>query len=260
MVSMIREDFDPSTGVLEITLDMNTMNTFSLDAYRAFSECLDAWAQNDGLRVMILASASESFFSNGLDPAMFVDQPEPHVRAFVEAAVGTNARLFEFPVPILAAINGHCMAAGAVSAMCCDWRFMAERGGRIGFPEANIALNFPVFATARLRELVGERMCRDLLFTGKLLKPEEALQCGLIDEVIPADSLRAEVRKRALKLAKLRPNSLRGFKIALRKEDYQFGRDVAQFDIDELVRVSMTPDGQAGLRSLIEGGRPRFDQ
>ena len=149
------------------------------------------------------------------------------------------------------------MAAGAVMAMCCDYRY-AVPAMRFSLPEANLAMNFPAFATRRLKELVGEQKARDLLFTGKMLRAKEAAEFGLIDEIYEPDEFDARVRKHATKLANLRPNTLRGMKASMRKE-YEAGQtEIQQFDIDELTRIILTPDTQEAVLSLIEKRRPRF--
>ncbi|MEQ9366643.1 MAG: enoyl-CoA hydratase/isomerase family protein [Leptospirales bacterium] len=248
-------------GVLELTLDLNENNLLSLEAFHNIAATVERWSQDERVKVMVLGSAALGFFSNGLDPRNFYARPEADVREFVRASVSVMERIFFFPVPVICAIPGHCMAAGAVMAICCDYRYMLDRSGRIGYPEANIALNFPGFASRRLRDLIGERATRDLLFDAKLLRPADAQKLGLIDEAIFAESpedFARQVRARADKLAKVPIVSLRGIKDGLRRDYVYTMQETAIFDVDELVKTVLTPQAQEGILSLIEGRRPKF--
>lgn len=255
-----------ANGVLELTLDLNENNLLSLEAFRLIASTVERRAREcraeNTIKVLVLGSAAAGFFSNGLDPRNFYGRADADIREFVQASVDVMQGIFQFPVPVICAMPGHCMAAGAVMAICCDYRYMLDRKGRIGYPEANIALNFPGFASRRLRDLIGERATRDLLFEAKLLRPADAQKIGLIDEAIAADSpedFAAKVRAKADKLAKYPIVSLRGIKDGLRR-DYVYNlRETAEFDVDELVKTVLTPQAQEGILSLIEGRRPNFD-
>lgn len=256
----IRENLREN-GVLELTLDLNENNLLSLEAFQSIAATVQRWAKHDQVKVMVLGSAATGFFSNGLDPRNFYQRAEADVREFVQASVTAMDRIFFFPVPVICAIPGHCMAAGGVMAICCDYRYMLDRSGRIGYPEANIALNFPGFASRRLRDLIGERATRDILFEAKLLRPADALQLGLIDEVISADSpedFHRQIRVRADKLAKFPIVSLRGIKDGLRRDYVYTMKETALFDVDELVKTVLTSQAQEGILSLIERRRPKF--
>ena len=258
----VRETLHAS-GVLEFTLDLNENNLLSLEAFRLLAAALKQRSGDAGIKTMVLGSAARGYFSNGLDPRNFYARPEADVREFVQASVDVMEQIFCFPVPVICALPGHCMAAGAVMALCCDYRYMLDRSGRIGFPEANVALNFPGFASKRLCDLIGERAARDILFEAKLLRPREACELGLVDEVFTADSpedFTAQVRQRAEQLAKKPLVSLRGIKEGLRR-DYVYNMEAtARFDVDELVRTVLTPHAQEGILSLIEKRRPNFAQ
>ncbi|MCR9143718.1 MAG: enoyl-CoA hydratase/isomerase family protein [bacterium] len=251
-----------ANGVLELTLDLNANNLLSLAAFQTIAATVERWSRDERVKVLILGSAAAGYFSNGLDPRNFYRRPEADVREFVQASVSVMERIFLFPVPVICAMPGHCMAAGAVMAICCDYRYMLDRSGRIGYPEANIALNFPGFAARRLRDLIGERATRDILFEAKLLRPADAQKLGLIDEAIAAGSpedFAAQVRARADKLAKTPIVSLRGIKDGLRR-DYVYNMEAtAVFDVDELVKTVLTDQAQEGILSLIEARRPKFD-
>lgn len=250
-----------ANGVLELLLDLNENNLLSLEAFRTIEATLKRWAQNPSVKVLVLGSAREQFFSNGLDPRNFYQRPPSEIREFVQASVNAMQAIFYFPVPVICAMPGHCLAAGGVMALCADYRYMRQRGGRIGYPEANIGLNFPGLASRRLRELVGERHARDLLYEAKLLRPADAVAIGLVDAVFAAktlDEFYAQVRKVADRLARAPRVSLKGIKDGLRRDYADSVYETSIFDVNELVKTVLTPTAQEGILSLIEQRRPDF--
>ncbi|GBF51038.1 enoyl-CoA hydratase/carnithine racemase [Leptospira ryugenii] len=244
--------------ILEIKMQSNEKNTFSYETFQAFESLLLKHGENQNLRVMLFTSAQSQFFSNGIEPTLMYGKSESEVRAAVTLLIRCANVYFNFPVPTIAVLNGHCMAAGAVFALYSDYRFMADKGARIGFSEAIVGLNFPSAPTMILRDLVGTTNTRDLLFFGKQLKGAEAKEIGLIDEVYPAETLFGEGMKLAEKLSKLTYNSARGMKTAQRSYYRTAMHTVTEEDIELFVRTILSRDGQEGFLSLIEKRRPNF--
>lgn len=245
-------------GVLLLTLRLNETNRLTPQAIVLVREKVSTWREDRRVRAMVLASGVDGIFSDGLDPRQVYGKTDGETRAYVRSAIEAIASIFSFPVPVVCAISGHAMAAGAVLAACADYRLIAERGARIGFPEVSIAMNFPSFGTERLRDLVGERGAQDLLYTGRLLRPGEALALGLVDAVHPPQELLAAALDRAKHLARGRSLSLRGLKSALRAKYRGRTEVLIEQDIESLTQVALSADAQEGMLSLIETRRPRF--
>ena len=143
-------------------------------------------------------------FSSGLDLQQLVrdgGQSTPDKAAFVHYWTQFQ-RLFvlmhQYPLPLVAAINGHAPAAGCILGMCCDYRVMARSGVRkhasgeaptptalhIGIAASRAGFAVPPFVAANLAFCVGPRRAEEMLQKGLLLTADEALQCGLVDEVV----------------------------------------------------------------------------
>ena len=243
-------------GILELGLKLNENNRFSRDGLLALGETLDRWKRDEAVRVLIFTSAVPGYFSNGLDPALFVGKSLEEARAGFRLITETAAKFCFFPVPTICVISGHCMAAGAAMAIGADFRLMAEKGARIGFPETAIAMNYPSFSAGILCDLVGTTNARDLLYFAKLLKGPEALAMGLVDEICPASVLHDRALKLAGKLAALPPAAARGIKESLRRRYADIEKQTRDYDIEQMARTSMTADAQEGFRSLAERRRP----
>lgn len=244
--------------ILEIKMQSNEKNTFDFEAFVLFQEILNKHANNPDLRVLLFTSAQAQFFSNGIEPTLMYGKSEADVRKSVEQLLRTAQTYFHFPVPTIAVINGHCMAAGAVFALFSDYRYMVDKGGRIGFSEAIVGLNFPSIPTVVLQALVGVTATRDLLFTGKQMKGPEAKEIGLVDELFSAEDLFPQALKFAESLSKLTYNSSRGMKSAIREPYRSQMEALFSSDADLFTKVILSPDGQEGFLSLIEKRRPKF--
>jgi enoyl-CoA hydratase/carnithine racemase len=245
--------------ILEIKMQSNEKNTFDFETFSEIERLLIKHAQNESIRAFLFTSAQSQFFSNGIEPTLMYGKSDSDVRAAVSLLIRCSTLYFNFPVPTIAVINGHCMAAGAVFAIYSDYRYMADKGGRIGFSEALVGLNFPSAPTMILRDLVGSTKTRDLLYGGKQLKGPEAKEIGLVDEVFSAEDLYPASMKLAETLAKLTYNSARGMKTAQRSFYKPIMDAITQEDIDLFLKTIQSKDGQEGFLSLIEKRRPKFE-
>lgn len=244
--------------VAEMLLQANERNVLSKTALEDIRNALHKLYSDTEIRTLVLSSAAHGYFSNGLDPLLFLEQDratvEENTRLIFEAA----GLFFFYPRPTIAAINGHCMGAGSVFALYADYRLMSSDGGRFGFPEILVSMSFPAFATQILQDLVGTRECRDLLYTGKSLKAAQATEIGLVDDLFPVTEIRNEALKLAQKLAGNTVESLSTIKNARRDIYKPLLERLMESDIKIMVDTIMTKNSQEGFRALAEGRRPKF--
>src|SRR5438270_161827 len=138
-----------------------------------------------------------SAFSAGLDLPSLVDLARPAMRDFIGQFNATVLRLFELPIPLVAAVNGHAIAGGCVLALQADLRLVADRDARIGLNETQLGLALPSVVLETLRWQVPGPSLAPIALEGRLFSPREALQLGLLHEVVPE----AELLPRALERA-----------------------------------------------------------
>ncbi len=245
-------------GVLTVGLNFNENNRMNVAAFEAFGACFERHRESPDVRAVVLKSERPGFFTNGLDPAMFLDQPRDAVRSAVAKILEATGKFCFFPAPTVIALGGHAMGAGAVFALAADSRIMASKGARIGFPEAAIAMNFPSFAAKLLVDLIGPAKARDLLFSAEFLKGPEALAAGLVDEVCAPEDLNAAALRAARRYAALPIGSSRGIKQALREPYREFSARAEAGDLEDMVETILSANAQEGFRSIQEKRRPRF--
>lgn len=177
--------------------------------------------QQRGANAVVLTGTG-SIFSAGVDLVRLLKEGEDYVHAFLPALRRCLTTLFEFPRPIVAAVNGHAIAGGCILAEACDHRVMCLGKGRIGVPELLVGVPFPMIAMETLRYAVPERHLRELVFGGATHAPREALELGLLDEVVEDELLLERSVERAAGLAKIPHGAFELAKRELRQPTLDF--------------------------------------
>lgn len=116
--------------------------------------------------------------------------------------------LYTLPMPTAAAVAGHAVAGGIITALACDYRIVAAGKTKVGLNESRIGLPIPYLTDLMLRQVVGDRAATDMTYTGRFLDPEEARAIGLADEVRPPEEVETVALARISELAALAPPAL----------------------------------------------------
>lgn len=241
-----------------VRINHNAANTLTADSFGGIRDTLRSFEQDDSVRVVIFAGNAQGYFSNGFEPALFLGKDFDYNHKICRLVNETALYFFFFAKPIIACLNGHAMGAGAVFALFSDWRFMAEKSARFGFPEALLGMNFPSFVGRYMQDLIGLTAARDILFAGKSLKGPDALAIKLVDQIFPEDRIVDETLQFAEKLAKSPLQVLTGMKRA-RTEPYRgLFESLRDEDARMLANYMSSPVVQEGLLSIVEKRRPRF--
>ena len=163
-------------------------------------------------------------------------------------------RIYEFPKPLIAAVNGTAIAGGCGIATLCDFTLAAPEA-KFGYSEVRIGF-VPALVSVFLIRQIGEKRARDLLLTGRIVDAGEACRLGLVNEIVPADKLLERARSLAGELLTASPSSLAYTKRLL--------RDFAAADLDrelelalqENARIRSTADFREGLAAFLEKRKP----
>src|SRR5579859_4262819 len=163
-------------------------------------------------------------------------------------------RIWSFPKPMIAAVNGHALAGGCGIATLCDFT-IAVPEAKFGYTEVKIGF-LPAIVSVFLTRQIGEKRARDLLLTGRLVDGPEAKELGLVNEIVPADKLMARVNELAQVLIAASPSSVTRAKRLL------VSTAAASLDADleravlENARMRCTPDFKEGIASFLEKRKP----
>lgn len=207
---MIRRDDHGPVAVL--TLEHGKANAFDLELLEALEEA--AAGLSDAAAAVVTGSGR--IFSAGVDLKRFLDAGDAYRAGFIDAFARAFRTFAALEIPVIAAINGHAIAGGAVLAAAADLRLMAEGKGRIGVPELLVGVPFPAVALETVRFAWPAAPLAQLAFEGRTLLPDEALAAGLVDAVLPAEGLLARSLERAQAIAARDRESVRLTKRQLR--------------------------------------------
>lgn len=166
------------------------------ELHRAFNDLADV----TDVRAIIL-TAKGNFFSFGFDVPEFLSYPKDSFTRFVISFVDLINYIFVYPKPVVAALNGHTIAGGTLIALACDYRLMVSGKAKIALNEITFGSTIFINGIELLKFWVGEKNTESILFSGKMYEPPDALELGLIHEVISNEVLMDESLKRAKDLS-----------------------------------------------------------
>ena len=253
----VRLERDGAVGI--IVLDRPPANSYDYNFLRELGSAVDDARYDDGLRSMVVTSASERFFSAGADVTAF-QAGSANQRAMTAVLAHEVFRKFEnTPMVFVAAIAGHALGGGLELALACDLRFAARGSYRIGLPEVNLGL-FPASGgTQRLPRLVGLSMGIDLIANARTLAPEEAKELGIVDRLYDdAAACRAAAIEYCANLA-AGPAEAIGRAKVVTSLGYSAPLDLGlALEREAISRVFVSEDAQEGITAFGEKRQAQF--
>ena len=235
--------------VRELRLDRPPANALAPELIAALAAAVRR-APGEGAGAMVLSGAP-GMFSAGLDVPYLLTLDRDGIADAWSGFYDLLRALADSPIPIAVAITGHSPAGGAVMALFCDYRVMAEGPFKIGLNEVQVGIPLPPALYAAFTRVVGRRTAERLAVAGAMIGGEEALRIGLVDELVPAD----EVVERALAWCEGLLALPRGPMLETRARARQDLRRAAEGDdlaeVDTLVDEWFDPETQAALNALV---------
>ncbi len=194
-------------------------NAVNIDLLNALNDALSAVENSDARAAIVTGQGS--VFGAGVDLPELVAGGEAYVRRFVPLMSVVFERLARFPKPLVAAVNGHAIAGGAIMMLACDQRLIARGSARVGLTEVQVGVQFPAWALEIARFATPPEHFPTLICTGRTWLPEEALSRGLVDEVVDAERLEERALEVATELGTLLPSTYAATKHAVRRPLYE---------------------------------------
>jgi enoyl-CoA hydratase len=234
-------------------------NAVSLEMWENIRTVLDAYDGDDEIRVVVLRGAGDKAFASGADISQFEEKRSNAEAAEAYARVSQTARdrMGRLSKPLIAMIRGFCMGGGLAVALKADLRIASE-DAQFGIPAARLGLAYAFESLKALSDLVGPAFAKEILFTARRFKAEEALRIGLVNRVVPVEQLETTVREYAAMIAENAPLTIRASKLGLTEvmKDPD-KRDLAA--VENLNRLCMdSQDYAEGRRAFMEKRKPNF--
>lgn len=209
-------DVKIENGLAVVTLRHGKANALDIEFCEALGKCFEELT-NAPVRAVVVTGQG-GMFSAGVDLIRANAGGADYLHKFLPVLNRAFDAIFFHPKPLVAAINGHAIAGGAVLACCTDRRIMARGGGRIGVTELLVGVPFPALAFEVVRFAVPQRYFPEFMYSGATYEADAALQRGWVDEVVAADALLPRAIAAAQELGRLAPAAFAQTKKQLRQE------------------------------------------
>ncbi|MDR7413787.1 MAG: enoyl-CoA hydratase-related protein [Armatimonadota bacterium] len=251
-------EFSREGGLGYVTLNRPPANSYDFGFIEELDRAIQRAEADPEVRVVVVRSALERFFSAGADVRAFSENPPDRNMELVRYAHRVLGRIAQVPKVFIAQIGGHALGGGLEIALACDLRFGARGEYRVGLPEVTLGLLPGNGGTQRLPRLVGWSRALDLMVTGRTLTAEEAHAYGILDRLVPAERLAEETAEYARKLASGAVRAVGAIKLAVRlgvDRPLEDGLRLERELVDGLFR---SEDAQEGIRAFLEKRAPLF--
>jgi enoyl-CoA hydratase len=247
--ALVRRDEHPG-GVVVLRLNRPPLNPLSGAMLAELAESAMALASDPEVKAVVL-TGSDRAFAAGADIDEFAGPVE--ARAVAGAFHAACGALGEIPRPVIAAISGYALGGGLEVAMACDLRIAGD-SARLGQPEILLGIIPGGGGTQRLTRLVGPARAKELIWSGRQVRADEALAIGLVDRVVPAAELEAAALEWASSLAS---GAVVAMGLAKRAIDRGLDGDLAAglaFEVEAFAESFAAEDAATGIASFREHG------
>ncbi len=239
-------------GVGTIRLDRPKMNALNAQMQDEIKSAAQEATERDDVRAVVLWGG-ERVFAAGVDIKEMADMSYVDMARRSGLMHGAFTTVARIPKPVVAAINGYALGGGFELTLCADLRFAAE-DAVVGQPEVQLGVIPGAGGTQRLPRLIGPSKAKELIFTGRFVKADEALALGMVDRVVPADQVYVEALAWAGQFANAAAYALRAAKETIDRgveTDLETGLEIERQQFSALFA---TEDRDIGMRSFVENG------
>ncbi|MEI7770367.1 MAG: enoyl-CoA hydratase-related protein [Chloroflexales bacterium] len=244
-----------SGHIATITLNRpKALNALSPELMDELIAAVAACDADDTIRVLILTGGPRAFAAGADISAMAESSP---MKMVVSQIIAKWARIRECRKPIIAAVGGYALGGGCELAMMCDI-ILASETAQFGQPEINIGVIPGAGGTQRLTRAIGPYRAMELILTGEMISAQEAARYGLVNHVCPAESLMAEARRLAEKIASRPPLAVQMAKDAVRYAAETTLREGLEIEKRNFYLLFDTQDQKEGMRAFREKRKPEF--
>jgi enoyl-CoA hydratase/carnithine racemase len=239
-------------GVGTLRLDRPKMNALNVQVQEEIRAAATEAGERDDVKAVVVYGG-EKVFAAGADIKEMADMQYVDMVRRSGALQSSFTAVARIPKPVIAAVTGYALGGGCELALCADVRFAAE-DAVLGQPEILLGVIPGAGGTQRLTRLVGPSKAKDIIFTGRFVKAEEALAIGLVDRVLPADQVYAEAHAWAARFSNAASYALRAAKESIDRgaeTDLETGMEIER---QQFAALFATEDRDIGMRSFVEDG------
>ncbi|QLQ10265.1 MAG: enoyl-CoA hydratase/isomerase family protein [Nocardioidaceae bacterium] len=239
-------------GVATLRLDRPKMNALDFALQSELFDYARQLSVDDDVRAVVV-TGGDRVFAAGADIKEMRDMSYPDMVKYSGRLEEVFKAIAQIPKPVVAAVNGFALGGGCELTLCADVRIAGE-DATFGQPEILLGIIPGAGGTQRLTRLIGPSKAKDLIFTGRFVKADEALAIGLVDKVVPADQAYAEAVRWASQFSNAAALALRAAKESINRGievDLDTGLEIER---QQFAALFATEDRVIGMDSFVENG------
>lgn len=237
-----------ANGVVTVTLDRPPVNAQRFGDLAALDELMGALATDEDVRCVVLGAAGERAWMPGTDTSELQALTAESAERNTDMVQRLLDRMYELPVPIVAAINGAVLGLGMALASACDIRIASENAS-FGLPEIDLAVMGGSKHTARL---LPQGQVRLMMYTGWRIDAAEAHRLGMLQSVVPLGGLAGEARRVADAIAEKYPPAIRLAKVGLNRTEFVPLKEGYAFECTLTTKLREDPQAAEVARAFLE--------
>jgi len=234
-------------------------NAVSLEMWEAMGNAMEDFAADDAIRVVVLSGAGGKAFVSGADISKFESEraTKEAVAAYAEVSTAAYSKLYNFPKPTIASIQGYCIGGGVNVAICCDMR-ICTASSRFAIPAARLGLGYGHVGYGRLQDVVGPARAMEMFYTARQFSAQEAYDMGLVNSCVEDGKLDEAVDDFMSRIGENAPLTIAAIKAAARElAKNPDDRDLKH--VDAMVQACFdSQDYIEGRRAFMEKRKPDF--
>lgn len=247
-----------SENIACITIDRPAaLNALNRAVMQGLDRILQDVSVRKEVRGVLITGAGEKAFVAGADIAELAQMNEDGAKAFAQDGHRIFEKIEKLPVPVVAAVNGFALGGGLELALACDFIYASENA-KLGLPEVTLGLIPGFGGTARLARVIGLNRARELVMSGLPVTAAQALQIGLVNEVVPLVSLLPRVREVLGQMTARGPMAVAAAKRSMLEQE---GLRLAQqlsIEAQAFSRLFASEDYKEGTQAFLQKRKPQF--
>lgn len=234
-------------------------NAVSLEMWERMETLLAGFLDDTDIRVLVVSGAGGKAFVSGADISKFETERATReaVIRYNEVAQAAYAKLYHFPRPTIAKIEGYCIGGGVNLAACCDLRYCTQ-GSQFGIPAAKLGLGYGHAGLKKLSDIIGPARAMEMFYTARRFTAREAYEMGLVNAVVADGKLDARIDDVTGRIAENAPLTITAIKAAA----HAVCSDPADRDLEKLDQMVQacfdSEDYVEGRRAFMEKRKPVF--
>lgn len=249
--------FEVAEGVGRITIRRpEALNALNEATLLELADAAERASKDASLNVVVVTGEGRAFVA-GADIKTMVHFDGAQAEAFARLGQGVMDKVAAIPCPTIAAVNGFALGGGMELALACDLIYASDKA-RLGLPEVGLSVIPGWGGTQRLGRIAGWQVARELIFTGRQVKADEAKALGIVLDVFPIDEFSARIDAVVANIVKNGPLALRAAKQAIAGGHGVGIQDGLVGEMTAFTRLFGSADQVEGMTAFIEGRAPVF--